>query len=418
MASHRANEQSFWTLGHLLPRLMLLCLLLDIVFRFVPLDALTFRAWEAALRHFPNAPGPFKPNMHYHRDNSYGGAASIGNLAALRRYHPADFTTDSFGFHNPPALSQPHPAGILIGDSFAVGSELPEDHTLTAQLTHLSGSYFYNAGGPQPLRLRSLESVAQRLGLHRGLVIYEFLETHALDHPPAATPDGGHGWGQTTFLRLLGTDWADRLRTPLNELHESPLQGLSVRIEKVLQNGVFLPNSFSSFVIQTKLRNGLPMVFLPYEFKSPAAPADSLAEWASYFAWYSSELQRDGLDFLVVLVPNRPAIYAPFFDPPQSVSPSRAVHEAFANALQARGVLAVSLLPRYEQEAAKLFPKDAYLYYPDDAHWNSCGVAIAASEILLHIPAASWVRYGRNEPAIVLPDSNAPASPACGSPLN
>src|SRR5208282_1350395 len=237
MTGYTANKQGFWTLGHLLPRLMLLCLLLDLAFRFAPLDALTFRAWEAALRRYPNAAGPFKPGMHYHRDNSYGGAASIGNIPALRHYHAADFTTDSFGFHNLPALSQPDPAGILIGDSFAVGSELPEDQTLTAQLTRLSGSYFYNAGGPQPLRLRSLESVAQRLGLHHGVIIYEFLETHALDHPPAATPDGGRDWGQSAFLRLLGTNWADRLRTPLIELHESPLQGFSVKIEKAVQNG-------------------------------------------------------------------------------------------------------------------------------------------------------------------------------------
>ncbi len=418
MASVSTNKRSHWTLGYLLPRLMLLCLVLDLVFRFVPLDTLTFRAWEAALRRYPNAPGPFAPNKHYHWDNSYGGAASIGNLPALRHYHPADFTTDAYGFHNPPALSQPNPVGILIGDSFAVGSELPEDQTLTAQLTRLSGFYFYNAGGPQPLRLRSLQSVAQRIGLHHGFVIYEFLESHALDRPPSATPDGGHGWGQTTFLRLLGTNWGDRLRTPSNEFHASPLQGLSVKIEKNLQNGVFLPNSFSAFVVQAKLSNGLPMVFLPYEFKSPADPGKAASEWASYFAWYSAELQKDGLDFLVLLVPNRPAIYAPFFVPAQNASPSRAVHDAFTEALQSKGVSVVPLLPRYEQEAPLLFRKNVYLYYPDDGHWNSCGAAVAASEILLHLSSEVWSRYGRPAPSNVPASGDAPGLSPCVNPAN
>ena len=418
MASVSTNKRSYWTLGYLLPRLMLLCMVLDLVFPFVPLDTLTFRAWEAALRRYPNAPGPFKPDMHFHRDDSYGGAASIGNLPALRQYHPADFTTDAYGFHNPPALSQPNPVGILIGDSFAVGSELPEDQTLTAQLTRLSGSYFYNAGGPQPLRLRSLQSVAQRIGLHRGLVIYEFLESHALDRPPSATPDGGHGWGQTTFLRLLGTNWGDRLRTPINEFHGSPLQGLSVKIEKNLQNGVFLPNSFSAFVVQAKLRNGVSMVFLPNEFKLPPSPKEPAAQWAAYFAWYAAELRKDALDFMVVLVPGRPAIYGPFFDPPQETAAFRAVHDAFTEALQSKGVSVVPLLPRYEQEAPLLFRKNVYLYNPDDAHWNSCGTGVAASEILLHLPSEVWSRYGRPAPSNVPASADAPSLSSCQSAAN
>src|SRR5208282_5162818 len=221
-----ANSASVWSIGHLLPRLMLLFFVLDLVLRFVPLDPLTFRAWEAMLRHYPNAVGPFIPSKHYHRDNSYGGVASIGNLPSLRQYHSVDFTTDAFGFHNPPALAQPNPVGIVIGDSFAVGSELPEDQSLSAQLTERFGGYFYNAGSQQPLHLRSLEAAAQRLGLRHGLVIFEFLEARALQDPPAATPDGGRGAVQAFFFRALGQEWTDRLATPLNELHSSPLQAL------------------------------------------------------------------------------------------------------------------------------------------------------------------------------------------------
>lgn len=376
-----ANQTSVWRIGRLLPRLMLLFFLLDLVLRFAPLDPLTFRAWEAMLRHYPNAVGPFIPNKHYHRDNSYGGVAGIGNLPALRHYHSVDFTTDAYGFHSPPALTQGSPVGIVMGDSFAVGSELSEDQSLSAQLTQRFGGYFYNAGAPQPLPLRSLEAVAQRLGLQHGLVIFEFLEYRALQDPPAATPDGGRGPVQAFIFRALGQEWTDRLGTPLNELHASPLRALSVKLEKRIQDDILLPNTFASFVIQERLRNGEPIVFLPAEWKSPSDPRKAAKRWAAYFAWYSAELRKDGLDLVVLLVPNRSTVYAPLLAQPPDVSASCATLEDFRDALQSAGVPTVPLLDRYVHDARILLDQKKYLYLLDDTHWNGDGIARAVDEI-------------------------------------
>jgi SGNH hydrolase-like domain, acetyltransferase AlgX len=381
MKSTATNQTSIWAIGRFLPRLMLLLFLLGIVLRFVPLDPLTFRAWEAMLRHYPNAVGPFIPNKNYHRDNSYGGVAGIGNLPALRHYHSVDFTTDAYGFHNPPALAQGNPLGIVVGDSFAVGSELPEDESLSAQLTKRFGGYFYNAGAPQPLHLRSLEAVAQRLGLQHGLVIFEFLESRALQEPPASTPDGGRGAVQAFVFRALGQEWTDRLGTPLNELHSSPLQALSAKGEKKIQDNILLPNSFASFVIQEKLGNNEPIVFLPAEFKTPVNPRKAADRWADYFAWYSAQLREGGLDLVVLVVPNRTTIYAPLLAQPRDVSSSRATLEDLANALQSAGVRTVSLEPRFAHHAALLLDQKKYLYFLDDTHWNGNGTAVAADEI-------------------------------------
>jgi hypothetical protein len=375
------NPASIWSIGRLLPRLMLFFFLLDLVLRFVPLGPLTFRAWEAVPRHYPNAVGPFIPNKHYHRDNSYGVVAGIGNLPGLRHYHSVDFTTDAYGFHNPPALAKDNPIGIVIGDSFAVGSELPEDQSLSAQLTQRFGGYFYNAGSPQPLHLRSLEAVAQRIGLHHGLVVFEFLESRALQDPPSATPDGARGAAQSFFFRALGQEWTDRLGTPLNELHSSPLQAISAKLEKKIQDDVLLPNSFAPFVIQEKLRNGEPIVFLPAEFKTPTDPRKAADRWAAYFAWYSAQLRNDGLDLVILLVPSRATIYAPLLSQPRNVSVSRATLSNLASALQNAGVRTVSLEPRFARDAAVLLDQKKYLYFLDDTHWNGNGTAVAADEI-------------------------------------
>jgi hypothetical protein len=375
------NPASIWSIGRLLPRLMLFFFLIDLILRFVPLDPFTFRAWEAMLRHYPNAIGPFIPNKHYHRDNSYGGVAGIGNLPALRHYHSVDFTTDAYGFHNPPALAQSNAIGVVVGDSFAVGSEFPEDQSLSAQLTERFGGYFYNAGSPQPLHLRSLEAVAQRLGLHHGLVIFEFLESRALQEPPSATSEGAHSSAQTFFFRALGQEWTDRLGTPPNELHSSPLQALSAKLEEKIQDDTLLPNSFESFVMPEKLNNGEPIVFLPAEFKSPLDARKAAERWAAYFAWYSAQLRNDGLELVVLLVPNRATIYAPLLAQPRDVSGSLATLEDLAHALQNAGVPTVSVEPRFARDAALLLDQKKYLYFLDDTHWNGNGTAIAADEI-------------------------------------
>jgi hypothetical protein len=374
-----------WSIGRLLPRLMVLYLALDLVLRLIPLDPLTFRAWEAMLRHWPNAVGPFIPNKHYHREDSYGGVASIGNLPALREYRVADFATDAYGFPNPPALVQTEPVGIVVGDSFAVGSELPENETLSAQLSRRCGEYFYNAGSPQPLRLRSLEAVAQRLHLQRGAVIFEFLEARALQAPPSATPEGAKGRLQGVVFRMLGTEWTDRLATPVNELHASPLEALAVKLEKSVQNGWLLPNSFAAFVMQERLRNGEPIVFLPAEFQSPSEPQKAAAAWAVYFAWYASELRKQGLELTVLLVPNRSTIYGPLLEHPLDVSRSVATLADFAAALERAGVTTVALESRSSREAEAGLREDKYLYLRDDTHWTDVSTAIAAEEVLDHL---------------------------------
>lgn len=380
--TENARNTDLWSIGRLLPRLMLLYFLLDLVLRLVPLDPLTFRAWEAMLRHFPNAVGPFIPNKHYHRDDSYGGVASIGNLPARRHEHAVDFTSDAYGFHNPPAVAQTDPAGIVVGDSFAVGSELPEEETLPAQLGKQCGRYFYNAGAPRPLRLASLENTAHRLGLRDGVVILEFLEARALQKPPSSTLDEARGRLQAVVFRTLGTDWTDRLATPLNELHASPLEALSAKLEKKLQNNWFLPNSFQRFVIQDTLRNGEPIVFLPAEFESPANPRQAAATWAAYFAWYASQLREQGLELVVLLVPNRTTIYAPLLQHPRDNSASVDTLSEFDTALRVAGVSTVSLERRFADEAAKLIARKQYLYFLDDTHWNSTGTGLAANEVL------------------------------------
>jgi len=134
-------------------------------------------------------------------------------------------------------------------------------------------------------------------------------------------------------------------------------------------------------VLQETLRNGEPIVFLPAEFKSPADPRFSAQRWAAYFSWYSAELKKDGLDLVVLLVPNRSTIYAPLLAQPRDVSASLNSLHDLEIALENAGVPTVPLVNRYSQEARILLDQKKYLYFLDDTHWTGNGTALAAEEV-------------------------------------
>ena len=107
------------TMGRAIPAFLAVVFLADLAARWLPVDPLTFRAWEALTRYRP--PGAaFEPNRRYVHPQSYGDSAAMGNLPERRQYRLETFTTDARGFRNT-AAAVPVTA-ILAGDSFAVGS--------------------------------------------------------------------------------------------------------------------------------------------------------------------------------------------------------------------------------------------------------------------------------------------------------
>src|SRR5260370_3331593 len=161
------TSRRFFSPGYLLPRILFVLFVLDVSFKIVPLRFLAFRAIEAARRTMPSCMGPFEPNAHVNIPASYGDLASMGNMPAMRQYRTVSFNTDSMGFHNSANLGSV-PESILIGDSFAMSTEVKEDRTFTARLSALRGRPLYNAAASEPLRLAPLRVVAQDLKMKGG----------------------------------------------------------------------------------------------------------------------------------------------------------------------------------------------------------------------------------------------------------
>jgi acetyltransferase AlgX (SGNH hydrolase-like protein) len=381
--SVQTRQGSRWQLGAVIPRLLAGVALVGVVLRFLPVDPLTFRAWEALTRDRP--PGmAFEPNRRYYNAQASGDLAALGNLPRLRQYRTEQFTTDALGFRNPPSILTEEVSAILAGDSFAVGSGVSDDETLSAQLTALTGCVVYNAGSEAGrVTPDDILSVARRLNMRGRLAIRLVAE---LGDPPAIpTP-------QTLFVRALATRMTAGVRTLAGRLmgfvDVSPLQIVSTRAWKALENDRTLPNNYASRVVNATLATGDVMLFRA----SPEDHADHPpAVVLDYWRWLRDEFQQAQLDLLVVLVPSKYRVYRSFVVDPSPLRVPHASWEHLAEDLRAEGLSVLDLTPFLSAEAASALEHGEYLYWLDDVHWNARGIAAAATVIQEQwgVPASS-----------------------------
>ena len=386
-----------WQPGFLVPALLAATLVTDITLRLtVPLDRVSYRVWEA-MRTF-GAETPFRPQTHYDRPRVYGNLAATGNQRDLRQYHRIVFTSDSLGYHNPPELAaRGGVAAILFGRSFSAGTEVNDGEDLAAQLTRLSGRPVYNAapGDPAPAVVNDL---AERVGMDRGVVIFEHLESS--DAPPidAVRPRGMSGRCRS----LLGPWSTPRLCVVLagrvQRLGISPVAVFATRAYRRLQDGRWLPNAAAENVMRERLANGRDMLVYAHSERLPPAPRRSHATVVRYATWLAARLALQHHKLIVVLVPEKHTVYGPFTQSPvarRAAEETAAALDRVDRALRERGVTVVNATGPLREAARRAMARDDYVYWLDDTHWNAAGVRVTAeavAPVLDSLLAGSGVR--------------------------
>lgn len=361
-----------WQLGSVIPCLLVAALLVDIVARFMSVDPLTFRGWEAMSRFRP--PGAaFEPNRRYSSARTYGDTAAMGNMPELRQYRLETFTTDAFGFRNVGDMWASGVTAVMIGDSQVVGSGVSDSQTLPSRLSALTRCGVYNAGSedakPPPDRVITL---SHNLHVHEGLVIHLYTETRDLPTVPSMRKR------RTDEILSRVPNWVGtgvgRLR---GFIDVSPLQILSTRAMKGLENGWILPNPYAANVVKATLYNGDTMLF-------PAAHVEHFYRMrpvaVDYWAWLREELQKERLDLLVVLVPGKYRVYRPFLLD-QKPGDGENYLGRLERKLRAAGIPVVNLAPVFAARVAESLGRHEYLYWLDDIHWNTRGTDVAAQAI-------------------------------------
>jgi hypothetical protein len=355
----------------------------ELASRFLPLDLVAFRVWEPALRTAPGAPGPFEPGKVVTRERAYGDLAALGNDRRLRQYHDEAFHVDRLGFRNSYDVDHTVYAGIVTGESFAVGHAEPEAATLAGRLTRLAGARFYNAGASLPPGAPLpdvLASVAATLQIHSGLVVYELLERGARTPPPARLdaplvtyPPAHPGFSFGRWLRGVARRFAPTV--------ESPLHVASVRTVKWLEDGALRPNAHAGAVVRRELANGDEMLFLPWDLAPIGDVQPLAAAWSGYLSWYAGKLQKHGLRAVVLLVPDKYTVYGPLTPDGSSEPEGGRLLAGIEDRLRSSGVPVVNVTALFRARAAEDLSRREYLYWLDDTHWNARGMELAAGAV-------------------------------------
>jgi putative iron-dependent peroxidase len=405
----RANRR--WQIGSLLPLIMLLLFLSDLVMRFMPVDIFAFRTWEAVWRESDYGLGPFKPNVVAIKRNAYGDLASAGNIASPRDYHDEEFRADKFGYRNSVLAEQLHPGGMVIGDSFIVGSSETQEWTLPEQLTRLGSIRFYNAGRIYT-NLNAVHKIASQLEMTSGLVVYELLERTVRLPPPMANlrpsvpaSDARNRMGSSGSAAQERSSW---LAHPLLKTVErrvlrfaedpweftrwydsrSPAKIISRRIIKETQNDSLQPNVYRDKVVRGTLKNNDEMLFYPLDFAGVDDLGALPAEWLAYLTAFADRLAEKNLKMIVLLVPNKATVYGPLLKGTSPGNDGQRLLASLQEELRGAGICAVDLTPVFLGKAEEGLAKKDYLYWRDDTHWNSRGIAVAAHQLLPCIETA------------------------------
>jgi hypothetical protein len=361
------------------PLVIALWAALDVGTRFVPVDTVGFRAWEAMFGTGP-ADAPFAAAKRYQNLDAYGDLASIGNLPRLRQRHVEIFTTDEFGYRITTGVHAAGPPDVLLlGDSFFAGSSLSDDETLSSQVAALSGRPTFDAAGLLPDLDRATAAI-RRLGMSRGTVLIEHLNGRTLPalYSPLASDQSRERCAGTVGLIGLADSCRQFIRGP------SAAKVYAHRALQLLQDDRILPNPDRAKVAVRRLRNGDDMLFLPIDatrtYDAPLNDRTAVAQASIYREW-SDALGRLDLSLIVVLVPDKYAVYAPLFAEPEHPDDS-AFLGTLKLALVASGVSALDLTASLSAAAAAGIDRHQYVYWLDDTHWNPAGVSIAAREIV------------------------------------
>ncbi len=368
-----------------MPAVLVVALIADLGSRFVPYDRVSFRAFEALTRDGGEGlGGPFARNTRYSTSTSYGDLSAMGNAKSLRQYRTEVVTTDDLGYRNAPARAQDDLGAVLFGSSFAAGSGLSDDQTLSARLEAIMGAPVYNAADSDFGREHDLDRLLSSLHFRRKLAIVEHME----GVPRPVWSANGSSVAQRLEHGLGAAYRPLRLRYAHVKgwLRESPLKLVLFKAFKDIQDDVILPNSFSERVVRDDLSNGDPILFLPGQVTMPKDPSrvpDALVFWrrlAQFFRERSFEL-------VVVLVPSQYRVYGPLVEQPRPALAQDTYIDDLARALKDAGIEVVNLREPLARAAREGLPDHRYVYWRDDTHWNAAGVEISAQEIASQISA-------------------------------
>src|SRR3989344_2874751 len=360
----------------------------------LPLDAYTFRVWEAVKVYEKTAvlSGPFYPNVHIEKKE-------LGDLPGRDKYllyKDVVWFTDKYGFRKNETNKKKHEV-VIIGDSLTVGSGLTQSDMLSEKLEKALGVSVYPFA-PYTDMNRFLEE--KRFNENPpDLIIIEAAEKLVLSLPEIIPDDQKVKkeepiWtvlykklnlsdpllGKIAILedRLKKKAFVNYLSARLSEFPNKIITNFFGKIQ-INKSDKDIAVIKQPIVARPDLNGGnkLGMVFYPY-------PEDYFLDWkehevvrtAKTLKAYQKILAQRGTKLIFMPVPNKENIYWNLIKDGKKMNNLKRLIQTARN----EGVLTIDLTDNYDSlyknETNKL------LYHLDDSHWTPYAVDVAIEELL------------------------------------
>jgi hypothetical protein len=323
-----------------------------------PIDAFTFRAWEALSVHTLTRqfPGPFYPN-HTLEKREEGDLGHGTRFAKARRVR---WVTDAHGFRFDPSLGD-NIDGVIIGDSFVVGSGLDQMETLSEALGRKRGGRFYpyTADKKEFLNDPRFTTPFPPVVVLALSEIYISGEDALGAQPVIASPASKRG-----ALPLPAAELIDRA-SKMNML-----RWLQACVKRALNRAAtewLLRKPYANE--NAKVGADGAMLFHRMELLPAEISVERVNAFLGDVAAFSAAVRERGGVFVFMPIPKKSTVYYAL----AGVAPTDFISR-IAAVLNQGGVPTVDLLKPYMAAQTKI-------YQDDDTHWNKDGVELAAEEL-------------------------------------
>jgi hypothetical protein len=298
----------------------------------LPIDAFTFRVWEAARNLNPYFQGPFLPNLHVRKVE--GGDLRLPNGPTKE----VEWFTDSFGYRNRPRSIERYDV-VAVGDSHFVGAFLDQRNTFEETLERHCDCLVYNHAYNGPGDLATYLKQERFARSPPSLVLMDFrpidLYVPARRYPPI--PD------EPPSPPAMGPAW----RTTMETVHARFMKKAAIN--------------------WSRAKLGLAITAIPYSKALESRPISSEelasvngSKAATIFAGYKKLVEARGSRFAMFLVGAEPA-----------------VEDGLRPIFNKLGIDLLSF-PRVKD------PHAAY-FQTADSHWTERGTEAAASVVAAYL---------------------------------